>query len=189
MLLKNNLNINDSQNISASNSSLSATLNVENKSASMILKVADNQDKASIKRFYKRNNYSASYMGHDTCYIVESGLNKPNKKNEKSELLAAVIVSAIKEDSRQFLLHALVIDESFRRQKLASDILASELFRSTNQQDLVCFAESNLEPFYIGLGFKVIQENGLESHLQQRYQSYKKKRPSLLVFFQRAFVT
>ena len=182
MLLKNNSNTHGSAFKSSLSSSLNSTLNTVSKSALVSLRVADKQDKASLKRFYKRNSYNASYMGYDTCYIAESRLNRPNEKVEQSEIVAAVIVSAIKEDSRQFLLHALVIDESFRRQKLASGILASELFCSTNQQDLVCFAESDIEPFYTKAKFKIIQESELERHLQQRYQSYKKKRPSLLIF-------
>lgn len=121
-------------------------------------------------------------MGYDTCFIAEIPSNEKNQNKKQHKIIGAVLVLAIEKDASQLLLHALVIDKAFRGQKLAANILASELLRSTNQQALVCFAEQNLKPFYLGSGFKVMQENELDSHLQQRYQSYKKKKPLLLAF-------
>ena len=46
---------------------------------------AEKDNKKSIKRFYKANNYSASFMGYDTSYIAL----------HEGEIIACVIISYI----------------------------------------------------------------------------------------------
>ena len=105
---------------------------------------AQQSDKKNIKRFYKNNHYAASYMGYDSCYIIKIDNN----------IVASVIVSYIVNENSQALLHALFVDESYRKNKLASLLIQKA---QQEHSSIVCFAHKKLIGFYQKLDFIPIE--------------------------------
>ncbi|MDO6446841.1 GNAT family N-acetyltransferase [Colwellia sp. 1_MG-2023] len=134
---------------------------------------AAKSDKKELLRFYKAQQYSASYIGYDQGYYV--------KKNHT--IVAAVMVSKIAEHHQHYFLHALVVDNKFQHQGIASLLLNHA---NERHQPLVCFANAPLEAFYTKNNFVKLLPSAFETklppHLYLRFIAYKKKQSQLQVF-------
>ena len=128
-------------------------------------------DKKSLMRFYKQQHYSAGLLGFDNVYIIK----------HEDVIIAAVILSALEKDNLQLFLHGLVVDEKFRHQGLASQLLgyARGIHLS---QSIVCFASNELSEFYQSNNFEPSNEKQLLAPILFRYLRYKKTNNRLLVF-------
>jgi N-acetylglutamate synthase-like GNAT family acetyltransferase len=123
---------------------------------------ASKSEKKSLMRFYKQQRYSAGLLGFDSTYIIKNS----------SEIIGAVIISALTENNPQLFLHALVIKQEFRQKKLASQLIQHALHQHDNQQ-VICFADESLTHFYQNNGFYQITEQQLLQPLLMRYSRYR----------------
>jgi N-acetylglutamate synthase-like GNAT family acetyltransferase len=132
---------------------------------------ATKSDKKSLMRFYKQQHYSAGLLGFDHTYLIKSS----------SEIIGAVIVSAIVENNPQLFLHALVIKQAHRQKKLATKLIQHALLQHYHQ-NIFCFADETLHYFYHLNGFDQIAQSQLQQPLLRRYLGIKKTNNTLLVF-------
>lgn len=135
--------------------------------AHMIISQITKSDKKNVIRFYKREGYSARFIGHDTGFIFN---------NEQQQIVASVIVSSIEQEN---LLHALVTQKEQQRHGIASELITH---CKSKFDQLVCFADLGLASLYCSHGFVIGTENQLNSQLLKRWQSYQKKNPKLTIF-------
>lgn len=142
---------------------------------------ASKADKKDILRFYKAQYYSAAFIGYDQTYLIKINNN----------IIASAIVSAGKEPSEYWLLHALVTDKNFQGKGFASKIL--QLILTEKNQDntnkykkLICYAEDELASFYLANQFQIFNSESdiatLPEEFRQRLESYQKKQPTLSCF-------
>ena len=139
----------------------------------LLISVACKDDKKSIKRFYKKNHYSASFMGGDTCFVA----------SENNDIVGAVIVSTLENNSSHPFLHALVIDKPIRGCGIASKLL---IFAQQNFKTLTCFSDQSLQNLYVKNKFIMENKNALPRSLAERFCKYQNKTPNLRVFIYRA---
>tara|TARA_R110000787_G_scaffold269764_2_gene376650 strand:- start:291 stop:776 length:486 start_codon:yes stop_codon:yes gene_type:complete len=142
---------------------------------------AKKSDKKDIMRFYKNQRYSASFIGQDQCYIVKRG----------DFIIASAIVSAGQGSDDCWLLHGLVTNKDQRGENIAS-LLLQTIFSEQNAlkqaryQQIVCFADIALQPFYQKNHFisynssKNIAQLPLE--FKERLLGYRAKQQSLHCF-------
>ena len=126
-------------------------------------------EKKAILRFYKSQRYSASFIGLDQCYLV--------KINQ--DIIAAAIVSQLKPDNQQYFLHALVVQTSYQKQGIASQLLTYILQK---QPRLICFASPKVSSFYKKANWQQTTINQLNPALQTRFLRYQKTQPQLAIF-------
>jgi len=130
-------------------------------------------DKKSILRFYKNQRYSARFIGLDQCYLLF--IDKA--------IIGSVIISQISANHRQYFLHALVIDQYYRKQGLAKILLN---YVQSRYQPLVCFADESLSPLYLANGFDKLCPAEINTKLTEqlsiRFARYLKKQLRLKVF-------
>ncbi|MBA6222658.1 MULTISPECIES: GNAT family N-acetyltransferase [unclassified Colwellia] len=105
-------------------------------------------DKKDILRFYKNQQYAASFIGHDQCYIV---------KMDKL-IIASVIISAGQEPGSFWLLHGLVTDKAQRGKNIASLMLHAIISdknerKKARYKNIICFADEALQTFYLSNHF------------------------------------
>jgi GNAT superfamily N-acetyltransferase len=139
----------------------------------MKINTAAKSDKKDLLRFYKAQHYSASFIGYDQCYFIKIN----------NTIMAAVMVSKIAEHHQHYFLHALVVDNKFQHQGIASLLLKHV---NERHQPLLCFANAPLEAFYTKNDFVKLlpsaYETMLPQHLFLRFNGYKKKQSQLQVF-------
>lgn len=128
--------------------------------------IANKTHKKAIKRFYKTNHYSASFIGNDVCLLARI----------EQQIVAAVIVSQV---NSSYWLHALVVAPNYRAQGIARQLTNA---LQTTYRTLYCFASKKLEPFYLRLGFGQINPHELPEELTSRYLSYLSTKQQLLAF-------
>ncbi len=142
---------------------------------------AEKSDKKDIKRFYKNQNYSASYIGQDKCYIVKID----------NTIIAVAIISLGQEHGNYWLLHGLVTEKQHRGNKVASaiiDTIISEKNQNIEAQynKIVSFADTELHAFYRANGFISFNSNkainDLPLEFKQRLARYRENRPNLHCF-------
>jgi len=133
------------------------------------IQTAKKSDKKIIKKFYKHQHYSASFMGLDTVYFIK----------HQDIVIASVIISQLQAHNSQHLLHALVVDEQYRNQGLASQLLNYSVL--TGHQ-IICFAAQEMHDFYLNAGYKQSSSKQLNELNLTRYQQYKKYKQNLQVF-------
>jgi hypothetical protein len=100
-------------------------------------------DKKDILRFYKNQQYAASFIGHDQCYIVKID----------QCIIASVIISAGQNPGNFWLLHGLVTDKAQRGKNIASFILHAIVSdknerKQARYKNIICFADKALKAFY-----------------------------------------
>lgn len=155
--------------------------------------IAGKKQKNDIKKFYKSERYSASLMGLDHVFIA----------TDQTKIVASTIVSQIKNDNTHFLLHALVTNKKYQNKGIAGDLLQfaishlrdtinnefAETTRNSQYKPLtsiICFADKTLTQFYERNLFTRLSEcessHGIPEDLLLRYQSYKNKNNSLIIF-------
>jgi len=125
--------------------------------------------KKDIQRFYKLNNYPASFIGYDHTYILAI----------EQKIIGAVIISYQSENNHYALLHGLLIAPGYRNEGYAN-LLIKKVMSEHNH--IVCFAERDLEALYISNGFNEEISNKLPNYLIKRYESYVKKSKALAIF-------
>ncbi|MBB6542495.1 GNAT family N-acetyltransferase [Thalassotalea piscium] len=130
---------------------------------------ASNNDKKAILRFYKQQHYSAGFLGFDHTYYIQ----------KNAQIIASVILSKIVESNPQMLLHALVVDKQYSRQKLATTLLQHCI---SQHPALVCFSTDALALLYFKNSFSLIPETQISQVLQQRYRIYHQKNNKLRCF-------
>ena len=135
----------------------------------LMITKAEKSDKKEILRFYKQQHYSARFLGFDQAYFI--------KKNEA--IIACVIVSNLSSNCHQALLHALVVDKAWRKQRIASKLLEH---CTTLHEHIVCFADSSLSTFYKTNGFYQANIETIDKLLEVRYLSYQLKDSNLVIF-------
>ena len=139
----------------------------------MNIATAEKSNKKAILRFYKSQNYSASFLGYDQCYFI----------CDKQIIIAAMIVSKIAAKHQHYFLHALVVDNQYQRQGLASQLLRHALQIT---QPLICFANESLSSFYMQNNMLKLTHDQivkkLPEHLFLRFERYRKKQLQLKVF-------
>lgn len=147
--------------------------------------LADKSEKKAIKAFYRKASYSASYMGLDKVWVI--------KTLETDEVIASVIVSQIKPNATQHLLHALVVSPNFRQQGLGKTLLAKvanyfaqEAHHQTNnpenpQLEIIVFADKSLVAYYQSHDYQLSEVDELNEELAGRYHSYQAKQPQLKI--------
>ena len=133
------------------------------------LHTAEKSDKKAIKRFYKQQKYSASFIGFDHCYFIK----------HHNQIVACVIISFIRENHLQALLHALVVDKNYQGLGLAKQLIFNI---DCHYKSLVCLADKTLTLFYQKLGFKHSTPNQINEDIEQRYLQYVQKNKTLLRF-------
>lgn len=128
---------------------------------------ATKEEKKAIKRFYKSSQYSASYVGHDSVYLIKADCTK---------IIGSVIISQV-EDSHW--LHGLVIAPEHRDRQLANRLLQQVC---PQHLPLFCFVSAPLKRLYLHNGFSQTDSSGLPDALALRYQAYLKNDKTLLCF-------
>ncbi|MFT5814597.1 MAG: N-acetylglutamate synthase-like GNAT family acetyltransferase [Psychroserpens sp.] len=142
-------------------------------------------DKKNIIRFYKNQQYSASYIGKDQCYIVKVN----------NIIIACAIISGGKKNDGFWLLHGLVIDKVQRGKSIASLILQTIItdkdeFTYLRYEQIICFADIGFQAFYQSNNF--ISYNTSENTAQlptefkQRFNRYREKQKNLHCFISKA---
>jgi hypothetical protein len=137
------------------------------------IRIANKRDKKNIVRFYKRQHYSASFIGYDQTFIIEC----------EGYIIASVIISQLTQSQHlcnsDHFLHALVVDIQHQRKALATSLLThvNEIFTQ-----LYCFADINLEELYCRANFKNISPSELPEQLASRYWRYQKNNRTLCCF-------
>ena len=159
-----------------------------NKDFTPSLILAKKSDKKSVLRFYKNNQYSARFIGLDTCYIIKDNDNiiasviiskMPSFSNLTQNLPVPLSTTSIS----QYFLHALLVSINYRGQGLAKSIIMHAL---ALHQPLVCFAPEPLSPLYLTSGLTMIEGSSIESSidamLHTRFKRYSRDKPNLRVF-------
>ncbi|XQW86397.1 GNAT family N-acetyltransferase [Thalassotalea piscium] len=136
---------------------------------SPIIHVATKSDKKKILAFYKKQRYSARFLGFDQSYFI----------TKSDDIIACVIVSKINANNSQLFLHALVTDKQHTHQKLASRLLQH---CADNYHSLICFADQSLTPLYANNNFTLVSSNDLCEELKHRFTIYQAKNKYLLPF-------
>lgn len=157
--------------------------------------IADKADKKAIKRFYKSAKAPLSYMGLDTVFCItpasndEDNSNKELTRNADKHIIGGVVLSQLTSDNHQYLLHALFIEQKYRKKGLSSLLLHEVnkfITEKTNKQGLsqevIVFAEQDLTSFYFKHAYHEITSESLLAPLALRYRSYIKKQPRLKIF-------
>lgn len=166
-------------------------MNLPTNSSSYNIVKATKVDKKDILRFYKSQRYVARYIGQDQCYFI--------KMNDT--IIACAMISAGQENGQFWLLHALVIDKQYRGNGLARKLIQTLISqreksnRSTSLMlegelatypNIICFADTQLKPFYISNGFTLHNTNEdiqkLPNEFRQRLIRYQEKQDSLCCF-------
>jgi GNAT superfamily N-acetyltransferase len=138
-------------------------------------------DKKDILRFYKNQQYTASFIGHDQCYIV--------KINQF--IIASVIISAGREPGDFWLLHGLVTDKAQRGKNIASLMLHAIISdknerKQARYKHLICFANEALQKFYLSNHFIRYNTDDeiaqLPVEFKQRLIRYREKQKNLHCF-------
>lgn len=180
-----------------------------NNSVSLCPVLAKRSDKKSILRFYKENNYSARFIGFDSCYLIKAQdkiiasviISKGNVQQESPPAANSGEQSAVSSTitskapvmnsnthlensiTQQYLLHALFVAPHYRKQGHAEALLEHAL---NYHQKLVCFAKPSLAKLYLNNGFTILKDNLIEPSLPPelfiRFQQYAKHKPGLKVF-------
>lgn len=160
------------------------------------VKLAAKSDKKSVKRFYKSQHYSASFIGFDSTYIVL----------DNEQIIASAIVSYSTSDNNQALLHALVVAKPYQKQGIATELINiikqqhCHNYREKHST-IVCFTKPELAIFYQALSFRnltqeqkfssstISDENNLLTDVNfKRLNAYRKSAPTLTVcFFSKVF--
>jgi GNAT superfamily N-acetyltransferase len=135
----------------------------------ILIQTAVKSDKKSIKKYYKQQQYSASFMGLDTVFVIRY----------EGEIIASVIISLLKKQYTQYFLHALVVDKKYRKQGLATKLLN---YCNTNGLDIICFAVDSMSGLYLGAGYTRSCQNKLNETNLLRFHQYQKSKPTLQVF-------
>jgi GNAT superfamily N-acetyltransferase len=160
-------------------------MNIDNNDFAYSVVKATKADNKAIKRFYKTQRYSASYIGQDHCYLVKN----------QSIIIASAIISAGQENGDYWLLHGLVTDQEYRGLKIASSIIRKIIDQGNHTQDkgytnIICFADSELRPFYLAnrfISYNAINElNKLPLEFKQRLVRYQEKHKNLQCFLYHA---
>jgi hypothetical protein len=138
-------------------------------------------DKKDILRFYKNQQYAASFIGHDQCYIVKID----------QCIIASVIISAGQEPSNFWLLHGLVTDKTQRGKNIASLIIHTIISDKNERQQarykhLICFADKALQAFYLSNHFTLYNTCDdiaqLPLEFKQRLIRYRERKKDLHCF-------
>ena len=139
-------------------------------------------DKKNIMRFYKTQQYAASFIGQDHCYIVKIG----------NQVIASAIISAGQESGDFWLLHGLVIAKIQRGNNIASLIIQAiindknELAKSRYEK-IICFADKKLQWLYKSNNFINYNTHDeidkLPKEFKQRLTRYRKKQQNLQCYF------
>lgn len=155
------------------------------------VKIATKSDKKALKRFYKNQHYSASFIGFDSAYIIL----------DNEQIIASAIVSYSTSDNNQALLHALVVAKPYQKQGIATELIniikQQHCHNHSNKHSsIVCFTKPELAIFYQALSFKkltqeqapnspiISDENNLITDVNfKRFNAYRKKNPALTVCF------
>lgn len=133
------------------------------------LVLASKNERKDIKRFYKKQHYSARFLGLDSCYLIK--LN--------NVIIASVIVSQIIICNQQTFIHALVVDKNHNHRGLATQLLT---YITKHKNNLICFADERLSKLYGKAGFIEVNSDKLTGTLNKRFQQYIIKKPNLLIF-------
>ena len=130
-------------------------------------------NKKALLRFYKAEHYSASFIGHDKWYFI----------SEQNLIIAAVIVSQIRQAKIQYFLHGLVTSKAHQNRGLASQLIAHVQLLNRN---IVCFADNSMSPFYLTKQFIKIPQQAINvslvEELSRRFTRYASRKPDLCVF-------
>lgn len=138
-------------------------------------------DKKDILRFYKNQQYAASFIGHDQCYIVKMD----------HLIIASVIISAGQEPGNFWLLHGLVTDKAERGKNIASLILHAIISNKNERKqakykNIICFADEALQAFYVSNHFVHYNTRDdiaqLPIEFKQRLIRYREKQKNLHCF-------
>ncbi|WP_448213449.1 GNAT family N-acetyltransferase [Colwellia sp. MEBiC06753] len=133
-------------------------------------------DKRVLKQFYKAQQYSAKFKGFDHAFTAS--------KND--QVIAACIYSQLVMENTQLLLHALVVDNSFRGQGVASKLITfSQQTLPKHFDQIVCFSQPYLNSFYQSNAFAMATTEQLAPFLAERYNAYLKNQKDLQVFLLR----
>lgn len=117
------------------------------------IRFSANAAKNDIKRFYRHQNYSAKFKGYDQVFFAIQS-EKQAIECQSENIIASVIISQLKQDHKQALLHGLVVDNVHRGKKLGTKLINYALKQcSLPVEHIVCFAEPRLAPFYVNCGF------------------------------------
>ena len=140
----------------------------------LIFRQAIKADKKEIKRFYKKQQYSAKFMGLDHCFIAE----------KDTIIIASVIISKLTDNNQQYFLHALAVDRSYQNQGLASKLLkyaTNHIATKEQPTAIVCFCNPDLIPLYQKTGFNLLTQEELKQTLYSRYLLYRNKQSDLVI--------
>lgn len=138
-------------------------------------------DKKDIFRFYKNQQYAASFIGQDQCYMVKVD----------QLIIASAIVSGGQEVDKFWLLHGLVTDKDQRSKNIASLILHTIISDENEQkkaryENLICFADKELQEFYLSnhfISYNTCDEvDRLPVEFKQRLIRYQEKQKNLHCF-------
>ncbi|TWX63988.1 GNAT family N-acetyltransferase [Colwellia sp. C1TZA3] len=138
-------------------------------------------DKKDIFRFYKNQQYAASFIGQDQCYMVKVD----------QLIIASAIVSGGQEADKFWLLHGLVTDKDQRSKNIASLILHTIISDKNEQkqakyENLICFADKELQTFYLSnhfISYNTCDEvDQLPVEFKQRMIRYQEKQKNLHCF-------
>ncbi|WP_286261294.1 GNAT family N-acetyltransferase [Thalassotalea atypica] len=139
--------------------------------------LAPKHNKASIKRFYRQQNYNARFKGLDYCFIATID----------DDIIGCLIISQLIPHNHQLLLHGLVTHNQQQGLGVASQLLEFSVFymKKTNSEstsELFCFADESLSDFYSKSGFSMVDACLLNEELGHRYSAYKKYNKALVIF-------
>lgn len=138
-------------------------------SSFMILNKSTRKDKKSIKKFYKGEHYSASFMGYDHCYTA----------TYNNEIIGSVILSYVNKINEYALLHALYISPLYRNNGYANKLIN---YACNEHNNILCFADKSLDGFYKKNGFTEAKPIDIPFYWQQRFNHYSIKNTNLTIY-------
>ena len=128
------------------------------------------ENKKLLKRFYKANHYSASFMGLDHTYVVS--LN--------NTIIGCVILSYLDKTNTIAFLHALFISPIHRHKGYAHCLIE---YACKHHEQIICFADSSLDQLYTKSKFIEGSIEKLPAVILKRFTTYLSKHKNLRIYF------
>ena len=155
--------------------------------------MARKSDKKSILRFYKKYNYSARFIGFDTCYVIKENHNivasviisqgpKPSDHLKAFANPASNTRLKSQQENLDKLEHVIPLNAALPEPEIKRQYLLHALFIAPHHrhqgyaqtllkhvlsryQNLVCFAHLSLSSLYLNNGFSLIENDFLQNSL------------------------
>lgn len=117
-----------------------------------------------VNRFYKAQGYKGKARGNEIVFTLQ-----------QRQIVAALRIVPLAE---QWLLRGVWVDSKLRRQGLGQALLEG-ITPLLTMSEYYCFAEQNVVPFYLKVGFIMQDSHTLPVPILQRFKTYQQRNAQL----------